>query len=159
MLTAGLAVVLAVAPAGPAASAPAEPPTASATVVSVFPDDSLTVADPTQLTGRRMNLRYPDCTVRPSDCDEVRLINQLDGFDIDPRITIGFNRRIDLAKVTRDSVFLHRVGDTSQAGRIGLRRLVLDNTVLYGQPERQLEEGTRYVLFDEELRETEFTVE
>ncbi len=107
-------------------------------------DASKTVADATQVTGRRVNLPFPRCTVRRSDCDEIRLLNQLDGFDVDPRITVGFVRPVDLAKVNRDTVYLHQVGDNSPEGRIGLRRLVLDNLVLYGQPEHQLREGTRY---------------
>ena len=43
--------------------------------LTILPDDALTVADANQLTGRRMNLPLPDCTTRPSDCDEIRLVN------------------------------------------------------------------------------------
>ena len=110
----------------------------------ISPTDATTVSDPDQITGRRVNLALPDCSTRTSDCDEIRLINRLDGFDVDPRITIRFNSSIDLAKVNRDTVYLHQTGDTSAAGRIGLRRLVLSGTTLYGQPSAQLREATRY---------------
>ena len=117
-----------------AAPAHAAPPT-------LFPSDALTVADPAQRTGKRLNLPLPDCGARPSDCDELRLLNELDGFDLDPRIEIGFGRPIDVARVTPDTVFL-----VPAAGgeRIGLSRLVFSpaRNVLYGQPARQLAEAT-----------------
>lgn len=110
----------------------------------IGPSDATTVADATQLTGRRVNLPRPDCTARLSDCYDINLLNQLDGFDLDPRVTVRFSDRIDVARVNRSTVYLHRVGDDTTAGRIGLRRLVLSGTELSGQPERQLLEGTRY---------------
>ena len=33
-----------------------------------FPTDIFTITDHTQNTGRRVNLPYPDCTIRVSDC-------------------------------------------------------------------------------------------
>ena len=109
--------------------------------VIITPSDVQTVADSTQVTGRRVNLPLPDCTVRPSDCNEIRLLNELDGFDIDPRISVSFNSPIDASKVNRRTVYLHRVGDST---RIGLRRLVVAGSTVYGNPETQLQEGTHY---------------
>src|SRR4029453_9029171 len=37
-------------------------------------------------------------------------------------------------RVTRSTVYVHRVGDSSVAGHIGLRRLVLAGSTLYGPP-------------------------
>ena len=110
---------------------------------TILPNDGFSVADASQATGRRMNFPLPNCTQNPSVCDEIRLINQLDGWDIDPRVSIGFNSAIDLGRVTRDTVFLRRVGDSAH---IGLRRLVVDPTTnfLYGHPEVLLREATRY---------------
>ena len=81
-------------------------PAAAQAAPSLFPSDRLTVADGRQLTGKRLALPLPDCSARPSDCDDVRLLNQLDGFDLDPRIEIGFGQAIDLARVTPESVYL-----------------------------------------------------
>ena len=39
--------------------------------VGPFPTDFLTVPDPTQKTGLRVNLPLPDCTARPTDCQEA----------------------------------------------------------------------------------------
>ena len=56
-----------------------------------FPSDIFTVADPTHNTGRRVNLPYPDCSVRVSDCEDLDVINTLDGFGLQTRISIPFD--------------------------------------------------------------------
>src|SRR5829696_480750 len=53
---------------------------------SPFPSDVFTVADPNQNTGRRVNLPMPqDCRIYASDCEDVRVLNQLDGFSMHAR--------------------------------------------------------------------------
>ena len=120
-------------------------PAAAQAAPSLFPSDRLTVADGRQLTGKRLALPLPDCSARPSDCDEVRLLNQLDGFDLDPRIEIGFGQSIDLARVTPESVYLQPAGG---GDRIPLNRLVFSPArhTLYGHPRTQLAERTTYRL-------------
>lgn len=117
------------------------PATATAAAPTLFPSDRFTVADPAQLTGKRVNLPLPDCAARPSDCNDIRLINQLDGFDLEPRVAIGFGREIDVSQVNRENVYLEKDGK-----RIGLDRLVWSpaRRTLYGQPEQLLEEGATY---------------
>src|ERR1700682_4891744 len=51
------------------------------TTQSPFPSDRFTQRDSRQKTKLRVNLPLPDCTTRPSDCLDVRLLNQLDGFN------------------------------------------------------------------------------
>ena len=46
-----------------------------------FPSDRFTVADPTQMTGLRVTLPKPDCLERASDCEDIDVINTLDGFN------------------------------------------------------------------------------
>ena len=75
---------------------------------TIFPSNTLTVPDPAQATGRRVDLPKPDCTVRRSDCDEITMINRLDGFDVDPTVAIGFATAIDIGRVTDASVFVQR---------------------------------------------------
>ena len=65
-----------------------------------FPTDVFTVADPSHNTGRRVNLPYPDCTVRVSDCEDLDVINTLDGFGLQTRISIPFDGSIDPSTVT-----------------------------------------------------------
>src|SRR5580693_251746 len=50
-----------------------------------YPADSLTVPDSTQITGKHVNLPLPDCTASAALCTELGLINQLDGFNVQPR--------------------------------------------------------------------------
>ena len=56
-----------------------------------FPSDVFTVADAAHNTGRRVNLPYPDCAVRVSDCEDLDVINTLDGFGLQTRISIPFD--------------------------------------------------------------------
>ncbi|CAN5591622.1 hypothetical protein BH18ACT1_BH18ACT1_09030 [soil metagenome] len=111
--------------------------------VTITPSDDDTVADDAQRTGRRVDLPLPDCSARPSDCNEIRLLNQLDGFDLDPRISLGFSGNVDLAQVTDASVYVQPAGGGT---KIGLNRLVWDDAsnTLYGQPKTILVESTTY---------------
>src|SRR6202011_1364771 len=75
-----------------------------------FPSDWFTVSDANQNTGRRVNLPMPDCTEQLSDCEDLAVINTLDGFHLDPRLSIPFDGPIDVTTVTSETVFLVRLG-------------------------------------------------
>lgn len=113
--------------------------------LKLFPSNALTTADPAQATGRRVNLPKPNCVVRKSDCAEITLLNQLDGFDLDPTVSIGFNTLIDVKKVTDATVYV-QLGTAGP--KIGLNRLVRDQATktLYGHPKQQLAPGKQYRL-------------
>ena len=66
----------------------------------IFPSDPFTVPERSQKTGLRINCTLPDCTVRPSDCNDVQLINQLDGFNLQTRVTVPFDGAIDPSSVS-----------------------------------------------------------
>src|SRR5215213_8822930 len=76
-----------------------------------FPSDRFTVADSSQNTGLRVNLPKPDCDARPSDCEDLDVINTFDGFNLHPGLSIPFDGAIDTATVTSDTVFLVSLGD------------------------------------------------
>src|SRR4051795_476275 len=78
----------------------------SAPNIGPFPSDRFTVADASQLTGRRVDLPLPDRLTRPSDYDDARVINTLDGFNLQPRLSVAFSGPIDVATVNSDTVFL-----------------------------------------------------
>ena len=82
---------------------------------SPFPSDRFTVADATQITRLRVNLPYPVCAVRLSDCQNLDVINTLDGFNVQPRLSVPFDGAIDVASVTSQTVFLVSLG--KHAGR------------------------------------------
>jgi hypothetical protein len=149
----GLLLGLAVAPRAAAdPHGPAGPPVEARLLtargaVSPFPSDLLTAADPAQRTGLRVDLPLPDCAAQPSACDDVRLLNELDGFDLSPRLALGFSGPIDLASVSARSVFLVRLA-AGPAEATGVERLVWDpaTQTLYARPDTLLEPETRYGL-------------
>ena len=73
---------------------------------SPFPSDRYAEPDATQLTGLRVALPKPNCAVFPSDCEDIDVLNELDGFNVQPRISIPFTGAIDPASATSDSIFL-----------------------------------------------------
>jgi hypothetical protein len=75
-----------------------------------FPTNLLTVPDATQLTGLRVALPMPDCAARPSDCADVTVLDRLDGFNVQPRLSIPFSAPIDPASVSSDTVRLYDLG-------------------------------------------------
>src|SRR4051794_8792429 len=122
----------------------------------IFPDDAFTVHDKAQLTGRRVHFRrgldYPNvggrvrkgCTSKTySICDSFRELNKLDGFDLQPRVTVPFTGGVKLASVNDENLFI-----TTAGGRFasGLRQLTFDpaTRTLAGISDKFLKEGTRY---------------
>ncbi len=119
---------------------------------SPFPSDRFTKVDWTQKTFKRVNLPKPDCAARPSDCADIDVINQLDGFNTQPRITIPFSGDIDPASVTSDTVYLVNLGDTLSGWgfgqRVGINQVLWDvaSKTLAVESDALLAEHSRYVL-------------
>jgi fermentation-respiration switch protein FrsA (DUF1100 family) len=119
---------------------------------SPSPSDRFTVSDPSQLTGVRVNLPKPDCLARPSDCQDIDVINTLDGFNLQPRLTVRFTGPIDPATVTSDAVFLVSLGDARGSGavgqRVGINQVVWDPATgtLALESDELLDQHTRYAL-------------
>jgi hypothetical protein len=118
-----------------------------------FPSNRFTVTDPNQNTGLRVSLPKPDCTARPSDCEDLEVINTLDGFNLQPHLSIPFDGPIDVATVTRRTVFLVNLGSTTPPGArgsrvVGVAQVVWDaeSNTLYAQSDEQLDQHTRYAL-------------
>src|ERR1051326_9041000 len=76
------------------------------TATSPFPSDRFTVFDSQQLTGLRVNVPLPNCATNPSDCADLTLLNQLDGFNPQPRLSVPFDGAIDVSTVNSNTVFL-----------------------------------------------------
>ncbi len=109
-----------------------------------FPTNLQTAADATQATGLRVSLPLPNCAARPSDCADIAVLNTLDGFSLQPRISIPFSGAIDLNTVSSDTVFL---ADASR-NRIGINQTVWEplSSTLHVEPDRLLEQATPYLL-------------
>src|SRR5438128_8823207 len=53
-----------------------------------FPSNWFTVPDDSQNTGHRVNLPLPDPSARPSDKEDIQVLNTLDGFNLQPRLSV-----------------------------------------------------------------------
>jgi len=118
-----------------------------------FPSDHFTISDPTQNTGLRIALLKPDCAARPSDCEDIDVLNELDGFNLQPRLSIPFDGTIDVASATSKSVFLVSLGSTLPGGNsggrvVGINQVVWDTftNTLHVESDELLDQHTRYVL-------------
>jgi hypothetical protein len=114
-----------------------------------FPSDRFTVDDHDQKTGLRVSLPKPDCAVRPSDCADIDVINTLDGFNLQPRLSIPFSGPIDVSTVSSRTVFLVRLGDHGYGGDpIGINQIVWDpsTNTLHAESDELLDQHARYLL-------------
>lgn len=126
-----------------------------------FPSDWFTVPDASHNTRRRVNLPLPDCAVRQSDCEDLNVINTLDGFNVQPRLSIPFDGPIDVTTVTSETVFLVSLDGTScdgdddcddangPGGRvIGINQVVWDTftNTLHVESDELLDQHARYAL-------------
>ncbi|HEX4754543.1 MAG TPA: Ig-like domain-containing protein [Candidatus Dormibacteraeota bacterium] len=122
----------------------------------IFPDNAFSIADGSQATGRRVNFRVgidyptvngvvqPGCTSADySICDGFAALNKLDGFDLQPRVTVPFTGAVNLASVSDRDVF---ISDHAGAFVSGLRQLTFDpaTNTLAGISDHFLREGTSY---------------
>src|SRR5215211_3595847 len=94
---------------------------AGTSVGQPFPSNLYTTPDSSQLTGLHVDLPRPDCAARPSECAGIAVLNTLDGFNIQPRISVPFSGPIDLSTVSSSNVFLvgpgsHVVGINQPCG-------------------------------------------
>ncbi|HEU4413361.1 MAG TPA: hypothetical protein VFT65_01165 [Candidatus Angelobacter sp.] len=127
------------------------------TTQSPFPSDRFTAFDHHQLTGLRVNLPLPNCATNPSDCADLTLLNQLDGFNLQPRLSVPFDGAINPNSVTSKTVFLIRVAGRGlrEAGSehftpqvIGINQVVWDpaSLTLFAESNDHLDEDANYVL-------------
>jgi dienelactone hydrolase len=119
---------------------------------TLFPSDQFTVFDATQNTFLRVHLPRPDCRAQPVACEDIDVLNTLDGFNPQPRLTVPFSGAIDVASVTSDTVFLVSLGSTLGGGsigrKVGINQIVWDpaSLTLHAESDELLEPHTRYLL-------------
>jgi hypothetical protein len=127
------------------------------TTQSPFPSDRFTVFDSQQLTGLRVNMPLPNCASRPSDCADLTLLNQLDGFNLQPRLGVAFDGAIDVSTVNSNTVFLITVPGPGLLGLdfdnftpqvIGINQIVWDpaSLTLFAESNDHLNEDSNYML-------------
>jgi hypothetical protein len=118
-----------------------------------FPSDQFTVDDGTHITGRRVNLPPLDCGLSISNCEDLEVLNTLDGFNLQPRLSIPFDGPIDPRSATSDSIFLIYLGDTVRSNDrlervVGIDQVVWDPSTktLHVESDELLDQHTRYAL-------------
>ncbi|MCU1332462.1 MAG: hypothetical protein JWM08_1454, partial [Candidatus Angelobacter sp.] len=124
---------------------------------SPFPSDRFTVFDRQQLTGLRVNVPSPNCATNPSDCADITLLNQLDGFNLQPRLSIPFDGGIDVSTANSSTIFLVKLPgrglgedefEHSTPQVIGINQIVWDpaSLTLFAESNDHLDEDSNYVL-------------
>ena len=123
--------------------------------IGPYPTDVLTTPDSTQKNGMRINLPMPDCTTAPSDCQDVELINQLDGFQTVPRITVTFSGPVDVNSihhavyyVALDNLTQEEHGIDYTGEMLYTTQMIYDPTTntLYGKPDGNLDQHRQYLI-------------
>jgi dienelactone hydrolase len=117
---------------------------AATSVGQLFPSNQYTTPDSTQITGLRVDLPQPNCATHASDCADIAVLDTLDGFNIQPRISIPFSGPIDLSTVTSSNIFL--VGPGGHI--VGINQAVWEPDVntLHVESNDQLAQDTTYLL-------------
>jgi len=115
-----------------------------------FPSDRFTVFDLTHITGLRVDLPKPSCAARPTDCADIDVLNTLDGFNLQPRISIPFTAAIDPTSVNSGNVFLVGLGGpgSSRGKVVGINQVTWEpgaNT-LHVESDELLDQHTRYAV-------------
>ncbi|HET9598699.1 MAG TPA: hypothetical protein VFP65_24200 [Anaeromyxobacteraceae bacterium] len=135
------------------------------------------MADDAQVTGLRIALPEPaDCGARRSECEDVSVLNELDGFGVVPRVSIPFDGDVDVASVQPGTVRILRLGsaarergdsrevrarDVEDAGgrapEIELEEVIFEPAThtLHGHARTVLDQHARYLLVvTREVRDT-----
>lgn len=116
--------------------------------VGPFPTDALTVQTATQQTGLQVSLPLPSgCTVlsTAAQCINTQLLNQLDGFSVNPRIMVCFSGLVDVTTLRKGiSITALQPGAPS----IGINQVIFDPAGMcaYAKPDQVLNQQTRYLL-------------
>src|SRR3954467_15540391 len=117
---------------------------AATTVGQLFPSNLYTAPDASQVTGLHVALPPPNCATNRSDCGDVVSLNQLDGFNIQPRLTIPFSAAVDPHTISSDTIFL--VAPTGD--QVGINQTVIssDGKTVYAESDQQLAQDATYLL-------------
>ncbi|HWC97327.1 MAG TPA: Ig-like domain-containing protein [Candidatus Sulfopaludibacter sp.] len=120
-----------------------------------FPTDALTVSDPQQKTGLRLNLPLPPCASQYTACEETGLLEQMDGFSVRARIAVRFSAAVNTAtlrtgvfyvalnNLTSEEPGIHKTGDV-----VAIDQVVYDplTNTMYAKPVAALDQHRRYAL-------------
>lgn len=116
--------------------------------VGPFPSNALTVPDSTQKTGLRVSLTadFSSCDPgsSPSVCGSTSLLNQLDGFSVNPRMMVCFSGAVDTATLKSGITIIPLSAGVS----IGINQIFYDqnSNCAFAKPNQVLNQQSQYVL-------------
>jgi hypothetical protein len=123
--------------------------------IGPFPSDALTLPDPAQKTSLRVNLPLPDCGPQDGTCNVLSLINQIDGFNLLPRLVVRFSGRVN-PDTLRDGIYFvalenltdEEYGVTKTGQVMYINQLVYDpdTDTVYAKPDAMFDQHRRYAL-------------
>lgn len=121
----------------------------SSQTVGPFPANVLTTADSQQMTGLRVNLpaSFDTCDPEssPSVCSNTALLNQLDGFSVNPRIMVCFSGPIDTTTLSNGVTIV----PLAKAGAaISINQIFYDpeTNCAFAKPNQVLNQQSQYLL-------------
>ena len=113
-----------------------------------FPNNSLTISDPLQQTRIRISIPssndYCDPSLSPSVCSNTSLLNQLDGFSVNPRIMVCFSGPVNTATLASGIVLLPVNGGAG----VSINQIIFDpnSNCVFAKPSQILNQQSRYLL-------------
>lgn len=116
--------------------------------VGPFPSDVLTVSDAAQKTGLRIDLPSSnepcELSSSPSVCSNAALLNQLDGFSVNPRLMVCFSAAVD-AKTLQSGIAIMPLGGGAP---VTINQVLFDpaSNCAFAKPNQVLKEQSRYLL-------------
>ncbi len=123
---------------------------------TIFPSNIFTNFDFTENTIRHVDLPKPaTCATTipvPVLCTDIDVLNELDGFNPQPRISVPFSGAIDVSTVISDTLFLVSLGSTLGHGsfgkKVGINQIVWDpaTDTLHVESDELLDQHTRYAI-------------
>ncbi|MGH9626014.1 MAG: hypothetical protein ACRD4G_16980, partial [Bryobacteraceae bacterium] len=124
----------------------------TSTSIGPFPSNVLTVPDPAQATGLRVNLP-PDSTPAcdpassPAVCGYQTMLNQLDGFSVNPRLMACFSGPVNAASLA-NGMFVVPLTNGTPGNRIPVQQIIFDPTsrCAFAEPAQVLHQRSQYLL-------------
>lgn len=117
-----------------------------------FPSNALTVPDPTQATGLRINLppdSTPACNPASSTavCGYQALLNQLDGFSVNPHVMACFSAPLNVSTL-QNGMFIVPVVNGVPGTSIPVQQVIFDpaSRCAFAKPAQVLRQQSQYVL-------------
>jgi Alpha/beta hydrolase family len=122
----------------------------SAYSIGPFPSNALSVTDKTQATGVRINLPSSNdgcMATSAAVCSYSSLLNQLDGFSVNPRLMVCFSNSVDLPTLPAGITVLASPSK-GVAQPIQIDRVLFDpaSNCAYAKPAHVLQQQKQYLL-------------